>query len=885
MKRPLKYNPGFLGDREIAELFCVRHQELDILIRTLEKNKGDINRHIVVIGPRGSGKTMLLRRLATEIRAMSELYITWHPIVFMEENYEILSLSDFWKEALYYANNTTATTGRRLEQLKMEIPVSSEAKDATYEALKNPPGGPKNPYTEDIARARLLEFAERQGKRLLLICENMNDLFSVLSEQECWKLRNVLQTEKRIMLIGSATARFDQIDHHKKAFYDFFKILNLERLTTKECAELWFSVSGNRVHEQQAEALRILTGGLPRLVSILAWFGRELSFLELMRDLEELIDDHTDYFKGSLETLPPKERKVFVSLARLWANSPVGIIADEAGMEQPETSAILNRLIKRGIVEEYEEEGKQRPVKRGKTYQLTERLFNIFYLMRRGGAEALFIYDVVDFLIQFFGNDAENTLREFSGMDTQNLTERELHWVGYLKESFIKAQTYTVGAETKESSDTLRRKLEENREKLGPEHPDTLISMNKLAITLYKQGHHEEAEKLFREILELRRHALGPEHPDTLSSMNNLAGNLGNQGRYEEAEKLHRETLELRSHTLGPEAPDTLRSMNNLAVTLNNQGRYEEAEKLHRETLEMRRHTLGPEHPDTLISMNNLAGNLDNQGRYEEAEKLHRETLELRRHTLGPEHPDTLISMGNLAFTLDDQNRYEDAEKLFRETLELRRHTLGPEHPDTLMSMNNLASNLGNQGRYEEAEKLHRETLELCRHILGPEHPNTLISMGNLAFTLDDQGRYEEAEKLYRETLELFRHTLGPEEPDALRPKNHPVLKTLQTLFSLHCKMNKTEPALSELSELLQYPAYVRGIITSLADGCIKLAAASTEISHSVAEAIEGSLSKDLLYPLYAGIRLYLGDKMRLPREVRETAKVIRERIKEQKRG
>ncbi|MCL2147498.1 MAG: ATP-binding protein [Synergistaceae bacterium] len=472
MRRPPKYNPGFLDDREIDDLFCVRHRELEILVDTLKKNKGDINQHIVIIGPRGSGKTMLLRRLATEIRAIPELKAAWHPIVFMEENYEILSLNDFWKEALYYATNTTATTGRRLEQLKMEIPVSSEAKNATYEALKNPPGGPKNPYAEDIARARLLEFAEQQGKRLLLICENMNDLFSVLSEQECWKLRNVLQTEKRIMLIGSATTRFDQIEHYKKAFYDFFKILNLERLTTKECEELWYSVSGNRIHDQQAEALRIITGGLPRLASILAWFGRGLSFLTLMSNLEELIDDHTDYFKGTLETLPPRERKVFVSLARLWANSPVGIIATEAGMEQPETSAILNRLIKRGIVEEYEEEGQLRPVKRGKTFQLTERLFNIFYLIRRGGAEALLVYDVVNFLIQVFGANAENTLREFTGMDTQNLNEHERRWVNYVKV-------------------------------LGPEHPDTLRALQEL---FHLHCRIEKAEPALFELLELLKH-------------------------------------------------------------------------------------------------------------------------------------------------------------------------------------------------------------------------------------------------------------------------------------------------------------------------------------------------------------------------------------------
>ena len=709
MKRPPKYNPGFLDDGEIADLFCVRHRELDILVSAIEKNKSDINQHVFIIGPRGSGKTTLLRRLAAKIRATSELESAWYPIVFMEENYEILSLSDFWKEALYYSSNTPGTTGRRLEQLKTDIPVSSEAKNVTYEALKNPPGGAKYPYTEDIALARLLEFAERQGKRLLLICENMNDLFSGLSEQEAWMLRNVLQTEKRIMLVGSATARFDQIDHNKKAFYDFFKILNLERLTTKECAELWLSVSEKPIPDEQAEALRILSGGLPRLLSVLAWFGRNLSFLELMRDLEELIDDHTDYFKSTLETLPPKERKVFVTLARLWANSPVGDIAAEAGMEQPETSAILNRHIKRGIVEEYEEEG-QRPVKRGKTYQLTERLFNIFYLMRRGGAEALFVCDVINFLVQVFGADAAGTLREFSNRDMQNLTERERRLIGHLNEALSqREQTRTAGTETKESIDGLRKALEENRKNLGTEHPDTLGSMF------------------------------------------------------------------------------------------------------------------------------------------------------------------------DLAYALNEQGRYEEAEKLYRETMELRRRVLGPEHPDTLSSMNNLANSIDDQGRYEEAEKLHRETLEIRRRVLGPEHPGTLASMNNLASVLADQGRYGEAEKLYRETLELRRLVLGPEHLLALR--------TLRNLFRLYCRADKTELALSELSELLKHPAYVRGVINSLTDGCVALAAVSLEIARSVAEVIEQSPSKELLYPLQAGIRLYLGDKMRLPREVREIAKVISKRIKARKTG
>jgi hypothetical protein len=35
--------------------------------------------------------------------------------------------------------------------------------------------------------------------------------------------------------------------------------------------------------------------------------------------------------------------------------------------------------------------------------------------------------------------------------------------------------------------------------------------------------------------LEQRKKVLGPEHPDTMTSMNNLGSALGSQGKYEEA--------------------------------------------------------------------------------------------------------------------------------------------------------------------------------------------------------------------------------------------------------------------------------------------------------------------------------------------------------------
>jgi len=312
-----------------------------------------------------------------------------------------------------------------------------------------------------------------------------------------------------------------------------------------------------------------------------------------------------------------------------------------------------------------------------------------------------------------------------------------------------------------------QRALEIRRRVLGPEHPDTLESVNSLTGVLREEGHYSEAEKLDRETLDTRRRVLGPEHPDTLSSMNNLANVLSEEGRYAEAEKLYRETLNIRRRVLGPEHPDTLRSMNNLASVLGAEGHYAEAGKLERETLDIRRRVFGPEHPDTLRSMNNLATELYREGRLAEAEKLYRETLDAERRVLGPEHPDTVRTMANLGNTLNDEGHYAEAEAVIRESLDVQKRVLGPEHLETLRSIMNLANVLNREGHYAEAEKLYRETLELQRHVLGLEHLETLRSMMNLGAVLMSEGHYSEAEKLDRETLELQRRVLGPEHPEA----------------------------------------------------------------------------------------------------------------------
>jgi tetratricopeptide (TPR) repeat protein len=76
-----------------------------------------------------------------------------------------------------------------------------------------------------------------------------------------------------------------------------------------------------------------------------------------------------------------------------------------------------------------------------------------------------------------------------------------------------------------------RMELAAREKVLGPEHPDTALSLNHLAVLLYSQSQYDEARALCERALAIREKTLGPEHPDTAQGLNNLALLLYSQGK------------------------------------------------------------------------------------------------------------------------------------------------------------------------------------------------------------------------------------------------------------------------------------------------------------------------------------------------------------------
>jgi len=234
--------------------------------------------------------------------------------------------------------------------------------------------------------------------------ENLQSLCGNADEDFGWELRGTLQSEPRIILLATATRRFGELSDARQPFFELFRIVPLERLDTDACRGLWETVSGEKTSGREIRPLEILTGGNPCLLVIVAGFARNRSMRRLIEELVTLVDDHTEYFRGHLENLAKIERRVYLAkierrvylaVIDLWWPSATSEIAARARMDVRTVSAMLGRLCEREMVLA---EGSARK----RLYFAAERLYSIYYQLRREGDEAAIVHNLILFMAAFY---------------------------------------------------------------------------------------------------------------------------------------------------------------------------------------------------------------------------------------------------------------------------------------------------------------------------------------------------------------------------------------------------------------------------------------------------------------------------------------------------
>ena len=388
LDRPIrKFNPGTLqSDDEVIRQFVVRQRELDLVLEVIRGNTDSPScQHVLIVGPRGRGKTMLLARVGAELRTDNALSERLFPVRFMEESQEIATLADFWLEALFHLAHANATGNPDFSRdlLATHADLTARWRDTNI---------------EECARAAFLEAADRLDRRVVLMVENLQSLCSDVGDDFGWRLRQPLQSEPRVMLLATATSRFKGLNDANQPFFELFRIVELEPLDTDACRRLWNMVSDDQQTNREIKPLRILTGGSPRLLIIVAAFARHRSLRQLLEELVTLVDDHTEYFRSHLEVLAKTERRVYLAVIDLWQSSSAHEIAARARMDIRTASALIARLVDRGAVTA---EGTGRKRK----YAAAERLYSIYYKLRRERDEAGLVRNLIQFMTVFYRRD------------------------------------------------------------------------------------------------------------------------------------------------------------------------------------------------------------------------------------------------------------------------------------------------------------------------------------------------------------------------------------------------------------------------------------------------------------------------------------------------
>jgi tetratricopeptide (TPR) repeat protein len=264
---------------------------------------------------------------------------------------------------------------------------------------------------------------------------------------------------------------------------------------------------------------------------------------------------------------------------------------------------------------------------------------------------------------------------------------------------------------------------------------DRLATYRQVSLTAYAA-----ARRLFERALAIRETALGPEHPDTAVSLNNLAGLLQAQGDFAAARPLFERALAITEKALSPKHPATATSLDNLAFLLEAQGDLACALPLSVRALAIRETALGPEHPDTARSLNRLASGLQAQGDLAAARPLFERALAIDEKALGREHPYTSASLNNFALLLQAQGDLAAARPLFERALTICEKALGPEHPETATVLNNFALLLQSQGDLAAARRLLERALAIREKALGAAHLDTILIRSRLADLLRSEG-------------------------------------------------------------------------------------------------------------------------------------------------
>jgi len=758
------FNPHRLNADELRETFVARQKLFDSIIRDIAAHKpNSVPQHHLVVGQRGMGKTTLLQRIAVELLT-EPLRQEFLPLTFPEEQYvEVDRLSKFWlncldsaADALEREHNTAAVAEIDATVQELEKLVTDEVTfgEQCFEAFRN--------------------LWKGLNRRPVLLIDNFNLLLGRLRDND-YTLRGHFTKRGGPILIAASTIYPDKTEDYGAAFYDGFKPHILHPLSLDEITDVFRHLAkvidrpelACRIQQElpRLAALRDLTGGNPRTEVLLFELFVDGFSEDAYEDLDALLDIVTPLYQSRLDQLSEQAQIIVGTLARNWAPMTKAAIADSARLNASSVPAQLGRLRDIGLVEETE-------IFPGKKtgYQIAERFFNIWYLMRFTTRRQRSSLSSLARFLEEYHTPAERLRSARELMGRQSLSRGNINYAMALAQS-MEGLPEALELERRAQLELIqqmagvRSKIAEllDPDEIEPRVYEFAELKQKLAPAVPSDGPIKPADFVALVLSSpimvpgrlMNRNNTGTSDRNTLAALT-----LSESGAAECMAALQ-VGQELLAEAFGTEAVNWLgeRLRNNsltswensqdVAMLIASATTKSEASIIHMFTGAAAVKDLAEKAFEKFADLLELCpaenaaadnwfdwGNLLKRqfGRYSESEAAYREAIRIN-----PEYPDPWNGLGNLL--QDHFARYDESEAAYREGIRIN-----PEYAHAWYGLGHLLKD--HRARYDESEVAYREAIRI-----DPEYAYAWNGLGNLL--ADYLDRIEEADASYRQALKI----------------------------------------------------------------------------------------------------------------------------------
>ena len=370
------FTPSMMAPETLEAMLVQREPVLvRCLDRVLDSLRSGGSHHTLLVGPRGIGKTHLIsllhHRLSQTRYGRDDALIAW----MREEEWGVTSFLELVLRIL-------RTLDASYPQLDIEARTSS-----IYEL----------PLKEAEKRAESLLLEVLSEKRLVLLLENLDDLFDQLGDAGHKAWRAFIQNHNNMILVCSTPSLFAGVTLQKSAFYGFFDIEPLVELDFEDVVSLLGKIAVERGDEKLAEfietpegrarirAVHHLAEGNPRIYIIFAQFLSREALDELVQAFMHTLDELTPYYQARMRELSGQQRKIVEFLVAYRGAAPVKQIAKSCFITQQTCSSQLKLLKEKRYVRSIEQG-------RESYYELCEPLMRLCMEVKKQRGEPLSLF-------------------------------------------------------------------------------------------------------------------------------------------------------------------------------------------------------------------------------------------------------------------------------------------------------------------------------------------------------------------------------------------------------------------------------------------------------------------------------------------------------------